>query len=350
MAGRGGHPAGSTRGRGDGPYVAGAPRGAGLGLPKAGGAGSPLANTGQLETPQNSHGDHRKSRGLTFPSPGARPARRGASVWQRQGRGAGPAPSRGPRVPGRGRSGGSGAAGPTCAGARGARRPLASRRRRLAVSRFHSGRVLPRCRTRLPAAPLATSVPGDCGAHAPAAPSPPPSRQFLPRHPTPAVTCRGPSVQGHASCRTRPLLAGRLALARTHASAPARDTQVRKLGLTETAQHPPTEQPARQGAGGPWGARPGGDAGDHANALSGHMKVTGSPSHVLCTPWEARSPSAKSVLLPEGGEGRCAPTGAPRSGDEEQLPRGALRGTPSPPSRPPPASIQTSVGTWDIRE
>lgn len=137
-----------------------------------------------------------KVSGLTFPSPGARPARRGASVWQWQGRGAGPAPSRGPRVPGRGRSGGSGAAGPTCAGARGARRPLASRRRRLAVSRFHSGRVLPRCRTRLPAAPLATSVPGDCGAHAPAAPSPPPSRQFLPRHPTPAVTCRWPLRPG----------------------------------------------------------------------------------------------------------------------------------------------------------
>lgn len=47
-----------------------------------------------------------KVSGLTFPSPGARPARRGASVWQRQGRGAGPAPSRGPRVPGQGRSGG----------------------------------------------------------------------------------------------------------------------------------------------------------------------------------------------------------------------------------------------------
>lgn len=68
-AGRGGHPAGSTRGRGDGPYAAGAPRGAGLGLPKAGGAGSPLANTGQLETPQNSHGDQRKSRDSPFRPP-----------------------------------------------------------------------------------------------------------------------------------------------------------------------------------------------------------------------------------------------------------------------------------------
>lgn len=72
--------------------------------------------------------------------------------------------------------------------------------------------------------------PPRCPATAAHTPRPRPPRR-LPASSSPAtpplpLRVGGPSVQGHASCRTRPLLAGRLALARTHGSAPARDTQV----------------------------------------------------------------------------------------------------------------------------
>lgn len=225
-AGRGGHPAGSTRGRGDGPYAAGAPRGAGLGLPKAGGAGSPLANTGQLETPQNSHGDHRKSRDSPFRPPervllgGGRPSgsgRVGGRVRPPLGvpaspGGAGAGAAEPPALPAPARAG-QGAPWLPAAGAWRFRgfTPAAS------CPDVGLGSRRPRWPPRCPAT----------AAHTPR-PRPPRRLPASSSPATPPLPLRvgGPSVQGHASCRTRPLLAGRLALARTHASAPARDTQV----------------------------------------------------------------------------------------------------------------------------
>lgn len=259
---RGGHPAGSTRGRGDGPYAAGAPRG-------GGGPASAFPRRAAREVPSQTLGSWKrpKTRTATTESLGDSPFRPPERVLLGGGR-----PSGSGRVGGRVRPPLGVPASPGGAGAGAAEPPALP-----APARAGQGAPwLPaagawRFRGFTPAASCPDvglgsrrpRWPPRCPATAAHTPRPRPPRR-LPASSSPAtpplpLRVGGPSVQGHASCRTRPLLAGRLALARTHASAPARDTQVRKLGLTETAQHRPTEQPARQGAGGPWGARPGAD-------------------------------------------------------------------------------------------
>lgn len=156
-------PCGDRRGEGATGLTSHARLGAGFSLPKEGERGkSPSKHRAAGSAPKLTRRPQkvRKSRGLTFPSPGARPARRG---W-----GAGPGPPLGAAASARlGRSRGSGAAGPTCARARGARRPLASRRRRLAILRVHSGCVLPRCQTQRPE----RAAPRSPGSRRPASPA-----------------------------------------------------------------------------------------------------------------------------------------------------------------------------------